>query len=84
MGLIRNSSESDLNSIADLLASEGLGPDIPFCYGHTGDPSIVVAERDGRVVGVAEYSLDYDFGRLESRADHPGGQGWKILATQVR
>lgn len=65
--------ESDYFMIMDLLAAEGLGPDGSFY--DTEGMDVIVAERLGRVVGVAEYSLDCDFGDPRDGLAIPASRG---------
>ncbi|MFE4255350.1 GNAT family N-acetyltransferase [Streptomyces sp. NPDC056910] len=74
MALIRRMSGADRSMTADLLASEGLGSDGDF-FGADGI-DVLVADNNGRVVGVVEYDLYCDFGREQGRAGHLGEQAW--------
>ncbi|KUN58152.1 hypothetical protein AQJ46_43890 [Streptomyces canus] len=74
MALIRRMSGADRSMTADLLASEGLGPDGDFFSADGID--VLVAHNNGRIMGVVEYDLTCDFGREQGRAGHLGEQAW--------
>ncbi|MFI9060201.1 GNAT family N-acetyltransferase [Streptomyces anulatus] len=71
MPLIRDLVQADYSVVEELLYSNYLGD------GRFYDPEgldVVVAERRGSVVGVAEFQLHCDFGHDEGREAHPGEQ----------
>jgi GNAT superfamily N-acetyltransferase len=82
MSLIRNMAKSDYSMIMDLLVPQDLGTDPYDAEGV----DVIVADDCGQVVGVAEYNLNFDFGRPDGRAEHPGEQGWifTIAVTAAR
>ncbi|MFI7019944.1 GNAT family N-acetyltransferase [Streptomyces sp. NPDC050164] len=78
MPLIRSASRSDHPMVLQLLEAEDLGPNGSYSADGV---DVIVADRHGQVVGVAEYSLNCDFGRPQGRPDHPGEQAWIYSIT---
>jgi len=71
MPLIRDIAPADYPVVVELLYSSDLG------VGGFYDPgglNVVVAEFQGRLVGVAEFELHCDFGHDEGREAYPGEQ----------
>jgi GNAT superfamily N-acetyltransferase len=79
MLLIRDIAPADYPVVEELLYSTDLG------VGGFYDPEgldVVVAELQGRLVGVAEFELHCDFGHDDGREAHPGEQTF-ILTVAV-
>ncbi|MFI6063438.1 GNAT family N-acetyltransferase [Streptomyces sp. NPDC051286] len=79
MPLIRDITPADCSVVEELLDSNDLG--VCGFYNSEG-LDVVVAELHESVIGIAEFRLDYDFGRDEGRPAHPGEQAW-ILTMAV-
>ncbi|MFI8516031.1 GNAT family N-acetyltransferase [Streptomyces sp. NPDC085460] len=71
MPLIRDIAPADYPVVEDLLYVTDL--EVVGSY-DPGGLDVVVAELQGRLVGVAEFELHLDFGHAEGREAHPGEQ----------
>ncbi|MFF3431485.1 GNAT family N-acetyltransferase [Streptomyces sp. NPDC002602] len=75
MLLIRDLAQADYPVVEGLLDAEDLA--VPGVYDPEGI-EVIVALVDGVVGGVAEFRLDYDFGRDDVRPGHTGPQAWVL------
>ncbi|MFG6301218.1 GNAT family N-acetyltransferase [Streptomyces rochei] len=71
MPLIRDIAPADYPVVEELLYATDL--EVVGSY-DTGGLDVVVAELQGRLVGVAEFELHRDFGHDEGQEAHPGEQ----------
>ncbi|MFH8894694.1 GNAT family N-acetyltransferase [Streptomyces sp. NPDC017949] len=75
MLLIRDLAQADYPVVEDLLDAADLA--VPAAYDPEG-LEVIVAQVDGILSGVAEFRLDYDFGRDGARPGHTGPQAWVL------